>query len=245
MKQTQRIVLNYIIFTFLFMGASLIIGKTAYDSLTTETAGITEASPQEYVFVIDAGHGGEDGGAEVGGVLEKDLNLAISENIADICTLFGTNVKLTRSDDRLLYDYYGSIDSYVGKKKTYDLRNRLRIGEEAAPVLFVSVHMNKFTQPQYKGLQVYFSPNTPESEEAAEIIQSYAKKYLSPENERETKRATNAIYILKRITIPAVLVECGFMSCPDELAMLQTNEYREKTAAVIFSSCLEYAVGKQ
>ena len=64
MKQTQRIVLNYIIFTFLFMGASLIIGKTAYDSLTTETAGITEASPQEYVFVIDAGHGGEDGGAE-------------------------------------------------------------------------------------------------------------------------------------------------------------------------------------
>ena len=245
MKQTQRIVLNYIIFTFLFMGASLIIGKTAYDSLTTETAGITEASPQKYVFVIDAGHGGEDGGAEVGGVLEKDLNLAISENIADICTVFGTNVKLTRSDDRLLYDYYGSLDSFIGKKKTYDLRNRLRIGEETAPVLFVSVHMNKFTQPQYKGLQVYFSPNTPESEEAAEIIQSYAKKYLSPENERETKRATNAIYILKRITIPAVLVECGFMSCPDELAMLQTNEYREKTAAVIFSSCLEYAVGKQ
>ena len=118
MKQTQRIVLNYIIFTFLFMGASLIIGKTAYESLTTETAGVSEANPKGYVFVIDAGHGGEDGGAEVGGVLEKDLNLAISENIADICTLFGTNVKLTRSDDRLLYDYYGSLDSYVGKKKT-------------------------------------------------------------------------------------------------------------------------------
>ena len=118
MKQTQRIVLNYIIFTFLFMGASLIIGKTAYESLTTETAGISEANPKEYVFVIDAGHGGEDGGAEVGGALEKDLNLAISENIADICTLFGTNVKLTRSDDRLLYDYYGSLDSY-GKASPY------------------------------------------------------------------------------------------------------------------------------
>lgn len=240
MKQTQRIILHYLIFAFTFFCSCLVIGKNSVASLTAETVGITENIEDEYVFVIDAGHGGEDGGAEVNGSLEKELNLAICENLADICTLFDVKVRLTRYDDRLLYDYYNEFEDYLGKKKTYDLRNRLRIGEETSPALFVSIHMNKFTQPQYKGLQVYYSPNTSESKETAEMIRSYAKKYLSPENERETKQATNAIYILKRITVPAVLVECGFMSCPDELALLETREYRLKTACTVFSSCMEY-----
>lgn len=243
MKQEMHIAINFFVFAFLFMSASLIIGKNTYDSIVADS--VVNAEVEDgYIFVLDSGHGGEDGGAEVDGTLEKDLNLDITSCIADLCTIFNVKVKLTRSDDRLLYDYYKEFEDYSGKKKTYDLRNRLRIGEESNPMLYVSIHMNKFTQPQYKGLQVYYSPNTSESEKAAEVIRSYAMKYLDPENMRETKRATNAIYILKRISIPAVLVECGFMSCPDELALLKTSEYRERTAAVIFASCMEYTVDK-
>ena len=246
MKQTPRIILNYIIFAFLFLGASVIIGKNALDNLLIEPSSIVASSSAEpsYVFVIDAGHGGEDGGASSGDVLEKDLNLQISENIADLCTVFGIKTKLTRSEDRLLYDYYDDLENYTGKKKTYDLRNRLKIAEEVSPELFVSIHMNKFTQPQYKGLQVYYSPNTDASEEAAAMVQSYVKKYLAPDNERQIKQATQAIYILKRIKTPAILVECGFLSNPDELKLLQTQEYRMKASAVIFASCLDYVSGK-
>ncbi|MGN1409533.1 MAG: N-acetylmuramoyl-L-alanine amidase [Eubacteriales bacterium] len=246
MKQTPRIVLNYVIFAFLFMGASVIIGKTAHDSIVAQTSSVNAEIDEDthYTFVLDAGHGGEDGGASAGDVLEKDLNLRITENIADLCTVFGVSTRLTRTDDRLLYDYYDDLEDYKGKKKTYDLRNRLKIAEESPPDLFVSIHMNKFTQPQYRGLQVYFSPNTDESEEAAAMVQSYVKKYLTPENERQTKRATQAIYILKKIKTPAILVECGFLSNADELALLQTQQYREKTAAVIFASCMEYSCMK-
>jgi N-acetylmuramoyl-L-alanine amidase len=100
--------------------------------------------------------------------------------------------------------------------------------------------MNKFPKESSKGLQVYYSPNTDESAQSARIIQSYAKKYLDPANERETKQATSAIYILNRITVPAVLVECGFLSNPEERALLETAEYRQKVAAVLFASTAEY-----
>ncbi|MBR5252345.1 MAG: N-acetylmuramoyl-L-alanine amidase [Clostridia bacterium] len=244
MKKTRTSILNYLIFTVLFAGVALLTGKAALetDFGTDELAAPTIAEAPVIQLVIDPGHGGEDGGANVGDVLEKDLNLSVSENLADICTVFGYSFKMTRTDDRLLYDHFGDLADYTGKKKTYDLKNRLRIAEESAAELFVGIHMNKFPQSRYRGLQVYYSPNVSDSEIAARLVQSYAKKYVAPDNNREIKASGDSIYILKSIEIPAILVECGFISNPEECTALQTPEYRARLGAVIFSSCAEYLV---
>lgn len=243
MKYIPRLVMNYTVYTFLFMGAAVLIGRAALTGgLSGDdaalTAGVSETPPPQ--IVIDPGHGGEDGGAAVGDTLEKDLNLQIAGCLSDLYDLFGIRAELTRTEDIMLYDHFDDLEDYRGKKKSYDLRSRLRIAEESGAALYVGVHMNKFPKESSKGLQVYYSPNTDESAQSAQIIQSYAKKYLDPENTRETKQATSAIYILKRIRIPAVLVECGFLSNEEERTLLETPEYRQKVAAVLFASTAEY-----
>lgn len=202
------------------------------------------AAPSRPIIVIDAGHGGEDGGASgTDGTKEKDLNLLVAQSLADILTAAGYDVRMTRTDDRLLYDLYGDLTDYTGHKKTYDLRNRLRFTEEAGADLLLSIHMNKFPQPQYSGLQVYYSPNAPESRTVAEVIRNYTKLYLQPENERETKAATSSIYLLHRIQRPAVMVECGFLSNEEELSRLKDDTYRRQLALVIACAAAESLSG--
>ena len=247
-KMLSKSVLNYVVFTFLFMTAILFVGNLSVQYFTgRETEDVSSIGKAEDIpdVVIDPGHGGEDGGASgADGTLEKELNLMISENIRDLLGLFGIQAEMTRSGDHLLYDYYNDLDDYTGKMKTYDLRNRLKIAESSGAKLFLGIHMNKFTQPKYRGLQVYYSPNNDASGGAAKMIQEYTKNYLQPENTRETKKATSAIYILKRITIPAVLVECGFLSNEAECALLNTAEYRLGTACVISAASLEWLAGQ-
>ena len=243
MKYIPRLVLNYTVYAFLFMGAAVLAGRTALNGRpvgidAAPTAEVNKTPPPQ--IVIDPGHGGEDGGAAVGDTLEKDLNLQVAGCLSDLYDLFGIRSEMTRTEDCMLYDRFDDLEDYRGKKKSYDLRSRLRIAEESGAALYVGVHMNKFPKESSKGLQVYYSPNTDESAQSARIIQSYAKKYLDPANERETKQATSSIYILKRITVPAVLVECGFLSNPEERALLETAEYRQKVAAVLFASTAEY-----
>ena len=247
MKKTRTTILNYLIFSMLFASAALLTGKAAIetDFGANDSAAPTIAESPVIQLVIDPGHGGEDSGANVGDVMEKDLNLSVSECLADICTIFGYSVKMTRTDDRLLYDHYDDLSDYTGKKKTYDLKNRLRIAEESGAELFVGIHMNKFPQSQYRGLQVYYSANVDESENAARLVQSYAKRYIAPDNNREIKAGGDSIYILKRIGIPAILVECGFLSNPEECTSLQTPEYRAELGTVIFSSCAEFLVSRE
>jgi len=177
--------------------------------------------------------------------LEKDLNLTVARNLADICAIFGQNVSLTRNSDTLLYDAFDDLEDYSGKKKTYDLKNRLRMAEESGASLFVGIHMNKFPQESSKGLQVYYTKNADGSENAARMIQNYAKTHLIPWNEREIKGATSAIYLLHRIRMPAVLVECGFLSNPADCASLTDPAYQRQLASVIFSACTEWAVSQE
>lgn len=247
MKKTRTTILNYLIFSVLFASAALLTGKAAIetDFGANDSAAPTIAESPVIQLVIDPGHGGEDSGANVGDVMEKDLNLSVSECLADICTIFGYSVKMTRTDDRLLYDHYDDLSDYTGKKKTYDLKNRLRIAEESGAEMFVGIHMNKFPQSQYRGLQVYYSANVGESENAARLVQSYAKRYIAPNNNREIKAGGDSIYILKRIGIPAILVECGFLSNPEECTSLQSPEYRARLGTVIFSSCAEHLVSRE
>ncbi|MBQ3018840.1 MAG: N-acetylmuramoyl-L-alanine amidase [Clostridia bacterium] len=195
----------------------------------------------EVTIVIDPGHGGEDpGSVGADGTLEKDLNLEIARLVYAFCILNGTEARMTRTEDTLLYDYYGDLKDYTGQKKVYDLKNRLKIAEEEENALYLGIHMNKFSQERYSGAQIYYSPNSEESQRVASNLSKKIKDYLQPDNNRKIKRADSSIFILKNIENPAILVECGFLSNENELKMLNKEEYRAQLALTIFASVCEY-----
>lgn len=185
-------------------------------------------------IVLDAGHGGPDSGASVNGVLEKDLNLSITRKIADFLKLYDVDVCLTRDGDFLLAD-----ESSTHKKRD-DLFNRVDIARKFYSPLFISVHMNKFPESKYKGLQIFYSPNSPYSEALALTVRDNNIKYLENDNERHVKKATSSIYVLDRLDCPAVLIECGFLSNPEDLKKLCDEEYQYNLAFVIANSIIEY-----
>jgi len=233
--------------TALVVAFSLLLTLTAFLLRLLLYAGHSEvyepisACASYPVIIIDAGHGGEDGGTQsAAGLLEKDVNLDIALRLASLMKQFGCEVVLTREDDRMLY-----TENIKGTKKTQDLRSRWEIAKQYPSSLFVSIHANSFPKPKYSGVQVYWSPNDRASENAAQLIRTAVREYLQPENERETKRADSKIYLLDRITTPAVLVETGFLSNPEEAAMLGDAQYRARVAAVICKALCDYitAVG--
>lgn len=202
-----------------------------------EESAPTSLDTSNVLVVIDPGHGGEDPGSVApDGTLEKDLNLEISNLVQALCILNGWDVKMTRTEDTLLYDYYDDLEDYTGKKKVYDLKNRLKIAEEHENALYLGIHMNKFSQSKYSGAQIYYSKNNVGSYSVATNLSKNIKKYLQPSNNRAIKAADSSIYILNNIKNPAILVECGFLSNEDELSLLKAEEYRAKMALVIFSS---------
>lgn len=184
------------------------------------------------ILVIDAGHGGIDGGASSdNGILEKDINLQISNRLARLCSAYGIKCVVTRSDDELLGSSAGS-----GSRKLRDLQARVDVARKSGDCFFVSIHQNKFPIEKYSGLQVYYSPNNDFSRTLAQNIQDNTKSYLQPENVREIKKATSSIYILNNISSPAVLVECGFLSNRTEASLLCNESYQKKLCAVIFGA---------
>ena len=231
-----------------FAVLGLLLGATGIaigniDKLISKTPGggiAAAAHAAAPVVVIDPGHGGEDGGCSAAdGTTEKELNLEMSRCITDILNASGYRTVMTRETDTLLYDMYGDLTDYKGHKKTYDLRNRLRFTKEAGAEYLVSIHMNKFTDSRYSGLQVYYSPNTGESLAMADRIQGYTEKYLQTDNDRLTKKAGSAIYLLNRSEIPAVLVECGFLSNSEEAASLCDPVYRRKLSVCIAAGIID------
>ena len=207
----------------------------------TDTAFLpTEATPtSKYTTVIiDAGHGGEDGGASSkAGLVEKDVNLKIALLLRDELEKNGITVVLTREDDRLLYD---RNTDYKGRKKKLDLAARLAVADSTPDAIFISIHMNSFTDPRYSGLQVWYSLNNSDSFPLAELIRGNNQDMLQNDNTRATKAATSAINILHNAKCPAVLVECGFLSNTDEAALFETDEYRRKIAQMLCFSIVEF-----
>ena len=190
------------------------------------------------VIVIDAGHGGEDGGASTyGDVPEKELNLLIAEALCDALRLCGIDVIMTRTEDVLLYD---KNSDHEGKKKSQDLAKRLEIANSTENAILISVHMNAFPEAKYKGLQVYFSPHSEGSYTLASSIQNQTRLSLMPDNTRKVKRADSDIYLLDRFEGTGVLIECGFLSNPEEYAKLCTDEYRKSLSWVIVGVILNY-----
>lgn len=192
------------------------------------------------VIVVDAGHGGMDGGAVgVDGSVEKEINLVLAKKLRAMLEFAGFGTVMTREDDRMLID--GSVTS---KKKMHDLKNRLAvvrdIRESGKEAVLVSIHMNNFTESRYSGLQVWYAGGDEGSASLASTVQSYARTFLDKNNTREIKKATSAIYLLDRADFPAVLIECGFLSNPEECAKLGTDEYQTELALTIFAAISEY-----
>lgn len=233
--RSGAIIIKICIFSIIIsLTALLLCGLFRYfDGLNSRPAWADET---EKIIVIDAGHGGADGGATApDGTKEKDLNLSVASTLATMLKSSGFRVILTRSEDMMLGD-----PTENGSSKMRDLNKRIEIAEENDNALFISIHMNKFFQEKYSGLQVFYSPNNKKSITLANMIQSVTREYLQKDNDRQTKQAGANIFILDRITSPAVLVECGFLSNPAECALLKDPEYQKELAAVIYASVIEF-----
>ncbi len=218
----------------IFLFGALLYTAFNEDNVEVQTAASYEELP---VVIIDAGHGGEDSGAVDNGLLEKDINLDIALKLRDFLTSAGYTVVMTRETDVSIYD---SSASTVREKKVSDLHNRLSIINSSDNNILISIHQNKFEQSQYYGAQIFYSGNNSESAVLAESIRLSVTGLLQPDNNRELKEADDTIYILDNATVPAVIVECGFLSNYDEAMKLADDEYRTQTAFAIFCGFLEY-----
>lgn len=232
-KQHNGIGFLFLSVIFIFLLLTLcVVGNYAVSQKTKSVIG-----ERNHTVVLDAGHGGEDGGASsASGIFEKDLNLDIVMKIGDYLERCGISVVYTRTEDILLYD---RNENYEGRKKILDLAARLKMARECENAVFVSIHMNAFPQKQYSGLQVYYSPHHPLSQILASTVQENAKTYLDHTNKRKIKKANSSIYLLDRLEKPAVLIECGFLSNEDEAQKLSGQEYRKQLALVIGKSIME------
>lgn len=229
-----RFLLFLLIFSLLACLFSKLQARLDPSAQTTQN----DTAYKRFTVVIDAGHGGEDGGAvSASGIAEKDINLAIAKKLECLLEMNGINVVMTRETDVLLYD---RNTNYKGRKKALDLAARRRIGEETENSVFVSIHLNSYPQAQYRGLQVWYSPNNEQSRILAECIQSTVREALQPENDRSVKQATSSIYLLHHLTSPAVLVECGFLSNPEEAALLASDDYQNELAFLLFTAILNH-----
>ena len=202
------------------------------------TAADPTASPPSVTVIIDAGHGGEDGGA-IGksGVLEKDLNLAIAQKLYDKLVSSGVNCVMTRQTDTLLYD---KNQDYEGKKKALDAKARIAVAENYENAIFVSIHQNSYPVEKYSGFQVYYSPNNEASLRLAKRFENDVRQKLQQSNNRASKESGGKIYILDNLSCPAVLLECGFISNADECEKLSSEEYQSKLAETLTDTLINF-----
>lgn len=189
------------------------------------------------VIVVDAGHGVPDEGAESSnGTTEAETNLKIALKLQNLLEQSGSTVILTRSDENAIYD----LDSKTLKqKKISDIHNRVKIGNESQADIFVSIHLNKIPQPQYDGWQTFYREGDEESAKLAKQIQDNLNKTIDKENNRIAKTIDN-IYIIKHVKIPTTIVECGFLSNPEEEKKLLDDEYQNKLAWGIYNGIINY-----
>lgn len=186
--------------------------------------------------ILDPGHGGMDGGAQANGVSEKQVNLAIALDLKELLSAMGFRVIMTREDDRSIHD---PQLTQVGRQKRSDLHNRLKLMQQNPQAIFVSIHQNKFEESWCSGAQIFYSPNHPDSQKLAALMQR-SFSALQPDNQRQIKEAGNNLFLLYEGQNPAVMAECGFLSNPDEAAALSDRDYQKKVAFVLMQAILEF-----
>ena len=189
------------------------------------------------IVVLDAGHGYPDEGAESStGVTEASINLVITRKVQTLLEQSGCTVVLTRSDENGIYDLRSNT---IREKKVSDIKNRVKIGNESSADVFVSIHLNKIPQSKYYGWQAFFKSNSEQSEELAKSLQEELNASIQRENKREALRITGK-YIIEHVEIPIAIIECGFLSNPEESQLLQQDEYQNKIAWGIYNGIMDY-----
>lgn len=205
--------------------------------LETAQTAFAPVQRSSFTLVIDPGHGGEDGGAvSYSGISESGINLSIALKCDQIAGLFGLPVILLRTtDDSLALPEMETLR----EKKRSDLQQRVDIVNDTEHAILLSIHQNQFPDPVYSGAQVFFRP-TEESQEWGIWTQEQLRMMLSPNNSRQAKEIPSEIYLMSHIACPAILVECGFLSNPEEDQLLQTDHYQRQLAAVLIGSYLSF-----
>ena len=227
MKRIFAALFSLIIF---FIFCSSLNYKASFSSVTPKNS--------ELYIIIDAGHGGMDGGTSAAdGTKEKDINLSISRILNSLLIASGYNTVMLRSDDELIGD---NTLPTIRARKVSDIRKRLEIAESYQNSLLISIHQNYYPEFKYYGTQVFYSNNSPESKYLAQSIQQSVVNKLQPDNKRKIKPVGTNIYLLYNCTIPAIMVECGFLSNVNEAEMLKSQSYQLQVAFSIMQGIIDY-----
>ena len=215
------------LFMVLFLLIGAIVASWKLSELTAGVSKETKKKKDEIVIVVDPGHGGEDPG-KVGSndVLEKDLNLKIAKKVIKLLEKEGVKIVTTREDDN------------VPTSKKEDLEERIELINKTNPKLTVCIHQNSFPNASVKGAQVFYYTPSEEGKEAATIIQEELRT-VDTENQREIK-ANDTYYMLKNTKVPTIIVECGFLTNPEEAEKLVNDEYQDKLAKAVCDGIIKW-----
>lgn len=198
-----------------------------------------EDEQNAFYVVIDAGHGGFDGGAVAAdGTMEKDLNLQIALRLDEMCKLLGFRTLMVRDTDCSTMD-----EGITSHKKRSDLNNRLKMMQEKENCIYISIHQNKYDTAQPHGAQVFYAPKASGSDRLADALQTAVRELVQKENQRVIKAGGSNVFLLHQAVRPAVVIECGFLSNPQDLENLKQEEYQQRMAFAIAVGILNYCEG--
>ncbi|MGM9584083.1 MAG: N-acetylmuramoyl-L-alanine amidase [Faecousia sp.] len=223
-------------FYFIYTAAMVLVLMCTYWGSRAVTV-ISERLPiaRQHCIVLDPGHGGEDGGAtSCTGVLESAYNLEISRRLNDLLHFLGYETRMIRTEDVSVY----TTGDTIARKKISDLKERVRMVNETENALLVSIHQNQFSDSRYSGAQVFYA-NTDGSRELAQQLQAELVAALNPGSSRKCKQSSG-VYLMDNIRCTGVLVECGFLSNPQEEARLRSSDYQRKLCCVLASTLSRY-----
>ena len=190
-------------------------------------------------IIVDAGHGIPDGGAVgITGSIEQEINLDIALKLQEVLEAKNINVVMTRTDEYGLWD---NENSTIREKKVSDMNNRLKIMKESDSQLFVSIHMNSFPNHSATGLRIFYAPNHPEIKPLAENIQVRIRDITGAKT-TVVKSADKTLFLMKNPPIPAILVECGFLSNPKDEQNLKSEDYQARLAWAIADAIEKYYI---
>lgn len=224
------------LFSYLTIVTAVTVAVVFCANLYTSAVSMVDAAAAPVTVVIDAGHGGEDGGAvSKDGIHESQLNLEIALRLDDLLHLLGQETQMIRREDVSVYTEGAGT---IADKKVSDLKNRVSIVKRVPNALLVSIHQNMFEDARYDGAQVFYAP-TAGSQALAESLQALAAQVLDPDNHRAAKPA-DTVYLMKNISCTGVLVECGFLSNAAECAKLRTAEYQKQISIVLAGGITDY-----
>jgi len=220
---------------FLFVFFLIFIGFLMKNASLSQTA-MNPAPLGQAVLIVDAGHGGEDGGAvSASGSIESHINLQIALQTRDLLAWFGVSPIMTREEDVSLHDHSAQT---LREKKVSDLKNRTTMVENTKNAILISIHQNSFTDPRYRGTQIFFAQMGHSAAFAGVMRESFDGWTSQITNLRENKPVPAGVYLMNHISKPAILIECGFLSNPEEERMLLSSRYQKRLAAAITMGCL-------